>query len=127
MNLDDYEYNFIDEIYHYEGLWQRPSTCGLKIVKKGDEVLVVATDLYKENPGGSITEFVAELATLIANDFGLDMQKMTFIHHIPEVKSSLEFYAEAFYIVKFDVVDGEFQNPDWEKIDREKVTEMLNA
>ena len=127
MNLDDFEYNFIDEIYKYEGLWNRKSTCGLKIIKKPDTTLIIATDLYKENPGGSITEFVSELAMLICNSYKIDINNITFIHHVPEVKSSLEFYAEAFYLVHFDVVDNELQNPDWEKVTREEVEAITKA
>ncbi len=127
MNLDDYEYNFIDEIFKYEGLWNRKATCGLKIIRKPDTTLIIATDLYKENPGGSITEFVAELTLLICNSFKIDINNITFIHHVPEVKSSLEFYAEAFYLVSFEVDDNELVNPDWEKKTRKEVEAIINA
>ena len=126
MNLDDFEYNFIDEIYKYDGLWDRKSTCGLKIIRKEDTTVIIATDLYKENPGGSITEFVAELAMKICNSFKIDINNITFIHHVPEVKSSLEFYAEAFYLVTFEVVDNELQNPDWHKMTRKEVEEIVH-
>jgi hypothetical protein len=127
MKLEDYEYNFIDEIYAYKGLWERDSTCGLKIAELADKTLIIATDLYEENPGGSITEFVAELATLICDDFKLDKERIYFINHVPEVKSSLEFYAEAFYHVRFDLEEGVFVNPDWEKITRREVQAMVDA
>ena len=42
MNLDDLEYNFIDEIYKYEGLWERKSSCGLKIVRKPNTSMYLA-------------------------------------------------------------------------------------
>ncbi len=126
MNLDDFEYNFIDEIYHYAGLWERKSTCGIKIVEKPNTTIIISTDLYKENPGGSITEFVAELAMLICDSYKVDISNLTFINHIPEVKSSLEFYAEAFYRVSFDVQDGKLSNPDWHKMTREEIKAMVD-
>lgn len=127
MNLDDYEYNFIDEIYKYDGLWGRKATCGIKVVKKADKTIVIATDLYKENPGGSITEFVAELATKICSSYKIDIQYLSFINHIPEVKSNLEFYAEAFFLVPFEIIDGQLQKPDWNKITRKEVEDLVSA
>ncbi len=127
MELQDFEYNFIDKIYEYAGLWGRKSKCGLKIIDKPESNIVIVTDLYEENPGGSITEFCAELAMLICKEFNIESRKLIFIHHVPEVKSSLEFYSEAFYKVHFKIINEELQNPDWHSIERNEVEKVIQS
>ncbi len=124
MELKDFEYNFIDTIYDYTGLWGRKSKCGLKIIKLADRHVVIATDLYEENLGGTITEYCAELAQIICEESNLDISKLRFIHHVPEVNSSLEFYEEAFYNVEFDILQSEIKSPDWQRITRDEVLEL---
>jgi len=126
MELKDYEYNFIDGLYQYEGLWGRKSVCGLMIKPNKDVTLVIATDIYDGNPGGSITEYCAELATLICNENKIPYKKLIFIQHTPEVNSKADFYAEEFYRVKFKETKFGFTNPDWQPLTREQVQEMIN-
>ncbi len=127
MELENFEYNFINQIYKYDGLWGRKSKCGLKLVNKSETAIVIVTDLYEENPGGSITEFCAELAMLICKEFNIDNNKLIFIHHVPEVNSSLDFYSEAFYKVCFETLEGKLQNPDWHPLTRDEVEKMIQS
>ena len=126
MELKDLEFNFIDQIYDYENLYGRKSKCGLKIIKKPDTTYIIATDIYDGNPGGSVTDFTPELAMLVCKEFDIDINKMTFIQHSPELKSSLEFYREAFYKVSFENNNGELSNPDWEEIERNDLVALVN-
>lgn len=126
MELKDFEYNFIDKIYEYDGLWGRRAKCGIKVIKTESEHLVIVTDLYKENPGDSITGFCAELATIISGNYKLDLDKLMFIHHVPEVNSSLDFYEEAFYKIEFEQADNSISKPDWHPISRTEVEILVN-
>lgn len=125
MELKDFEYNFIDKIYDYDGLWGRKAKCGIKVIKTVDKHIVIATDLYKENPGDSITSYCAELAMIICDEFRLELDKLTFIHHVPEVNSSLDFYEESFYNIKFEKCDNNISNPDWQPINRIAVEDLV--
>ena len=46
---------YYDEIFEFKDLWDVPSKCGLKIRKHDGKVYVIATELYQENTGTSIT------------------------------------------------------------------------
>ncbi|MDB4334851.1 hypothetical protein OAA06_00680 [bacterium] len=127
MKLEDFEYNFIDQIFDFNGLWDRKSKCGLKVLRRDEQSIVIVTDLYKENPGGSITEFCAELAMVICKEYNIDLNKLLFVHHVPEMKSSLEFYAEVFYKVMFDTINGQLTKPDWHSVEREEIEKLVQA
>ncbi len=124
MELKDFEYNFIDAIYDYDGLWGRKSKCGLKVIKQANNHVIIVTDLYEENLGGTVTEYCGELAQVISKQYSLDIAMLCFIHHVPEVNSSLEFYEEAFYKVEFELKEDELTKPDWIKITRQEVLEL---
>ncbi len=120
------EKKYIDQIYHFKGKWEAPSLCGLKIVRKPGKTIVIATNLYDENPGTSISRWSAQLATTICNEFNINPEELIFIEHNPDVHSRLEFYGETFDIVEFDR-DGEyFVNPVWKRVSKEEVNDMLS-
>ncbi|MFW5793119.1 MAG: hypothetical protein ACOCWC_02455 [Bacteroidota bacterium] len=119
------EENFIDEVYSYAGMWGIPSKCGLKIVNKDSNDIVIVTDLYEENPGTSITEYCAQLAGIITSDKNLDPARLLLILHNPDLGSKYEFMSETFDIVHFDIVDDNFSNPKWERISREQIERLL--
>jgi hypothetical protein len=114
-----------DQIYHFKGLWDIPSICGLKIVKKQNETIVIATDLFEENPGTSITEWNSKLAKEICDKNEIDCNHLVYIEHTPDKKTKLSFNLESFYKVKFDIVDDKFENPQWEEISKEEVNKLI--
>jgi len=114
-----------DQIYHFKGLWDLPSICGLKIVKKQNETIVIATDLFEENPGTSITEWNSKLAKEICDKHEIDSKHLVYIEHTPDKKTKLSFNQETFYKVKFDVVDDKFENPQWQEITKEEVNKLI--
>lgn len=114
-----------DQIYHFKGLWDLPSICGLKIVKKQNETIVIATDLFEENPGTSITEWNSKLAKEICDKNEIDCKQLVYIEHTPDKKTKLSFNQESFYKVKFDVVDDKFENPQWQEITKEEVNKLI--
>lgn len=75
--------NYQDEIYHFKGLWDLPSICGLKVVNKENNTVVIATDLFEQNPGTSITEWNTKLAKEICDQRNIKHENLIFIEHTP--------------------------------------------
>lgn len=111
----------IDNIYNFKGLWDLPSKCGLKILKKDGKYTIITSELYKENPGTSITQASCLLAKQICNDYNIPKNEIIYIEHNPSMNSKLSFYDEEFFIVFFDIVGDNFTNPRWEKITEKKL------
>ena len=118
---------YVDEVYRYPGLWGAPSLCGLRIVRHPDRHVVVATELFEENPGTTITNFAAELATRLAQERGLELSRLVFIEHSPETGSKLEFYAESFHRVGFQRDGDRLTRPDWTELSRAEVDRLLDG
>ena len=117
---------YIDEIYEFSGMWGIPSKCGLRHFLRNSEVLVIVTELYRDNPGSSITSVSASLAKQIAEKFQYDPIKMIYIECNPNMKSKLSFYDEEYFRVTFDVENNEFMNPRWSKLNKEEFINFLN-
>lgn len=117
---------YMDQEYHFNGKWDVPSICGLKVVYKPDKVFIVATNLYENNPGTSISRWSAQLATDICKDFKINPKQLVFIEHNPDRQSKLDFYEETFDVVEFDCIDDQFMNPRWRRISKKEVDNMLS-
>ena len=124
--ISDKERNFIDEVFDYEGLWGIPSKCGLKIVDKSNNTIVIITELYEDNPGTSVTEYCAQLAQIISVERKINPERMLFILHTPDVGSKYEFLHETFDVVNFEIEGNVFSEPKWERVSREKVEELIS-
>src|SRR4030042_3404055 len=105
------ELNYIDEIYEYKGKWGVLSKCGLKIKKKDDNDIIIATELYDENPGTSIANWNCVLAATLCQEMGLEPEKLVFIEHTPDKGSKLENYRETFHRVIFHWDGKNFSDP----------------
>ncbi len=116
---------YSDRTFDFKGRWDAPSRCGLKIIKNPDRHVVIVTELFEENPGTSITEFNTELAAIIVREFGLDPAKLVFIEHNPDRGSKLDHYKESFDRVRFRRDGSRFSDPEWERIGRERVDELI--
>ena len=114
-----------DQVYNFKGLWDVPSICGLKIVKKEDKTVVIATDLYDDNPGTSITEWNTKLAKEICDKNEIDHNKLIFIEHTPQKNTKLSFNQESFFQVSFDLVNDKFDNPKWKELTKEEVDKLI--
>ncbi|MFH0867480.1 MAG: hypothetical protein V1904_14905 [Bacteroidota bacterium] len=117
--------NYIDFIYSYPGLWKSPSKCGLKIIEKTDKIIVIATELYGDNPGSSVTECNTQLAADICAEKNIDPQKLVFIEHTPDRGSKLSCYDETFFMVHFDWDGTKFVNPRWEEKTKAEVDNLI--
>ncbi|MCL1894679.1 MAG: beta-ketoacyl synthase chain length factor [Holophagaceae bacterium] len=91
---------YYDEIFHFKGQWDVPSSCGLKIVNK-DKIVVIVTELYQDNPGASITDTGKNLAQQVCNEKGFDINEIVYIECNPDTNSKLSFYNEEFFLVTF--------------------------
>ena len=116
---------YMDEVFEFAGQWGVPSHCGLKLVKRAPHVVVITTELYETNPGTSVTRWAAQLANTICDLKKIKPEKLIFIVHIPDRKSKLEFYKEAFNQVSFYIENGRFINPVWDRISKEDVDNFL--
>lgn len=126
LSPEDYKKNFIDEVFSYTSLWDMPAKCGLKIVAKSSKTIVIVTELYHDNPGSSVAEYCAELATIIADKNSIEPASLVFIQHNPDLGSKYAFLTESFYLVSFDLIKNTFSNPKWNKITKESVNNMIN-
>ena len=116
---------YCDIIYEFKGIWDIPSKCGLKIYFKNKESLIIATELYEENPGTSVTDWCAQLATEICLKNNFDPLKSQFVVHTPEIETKLTFNKETFYLVKFNWNEKNFENPDWKQINKDEIDKKI--
>ncbi|MDR2834871.1 MAG: hypothetical protein LBV69_01535 [Bacteroidales bacterium] len=111
----------IDKIFHFKGIWDIPSKCGLKILNKNDNYTIIVSELYKDNPGTSVTQAVCSLAKQICNEFTIPQDKITYIEHNPGMNSKLSFYDEEFFLVNFEYSNNNFVNPIYTEISGDDV------
>ncbi|HOE04526.1 MAG TPA: hypothetical protein PLZ52_04875 [Bacteroidales bacterium] len=117
---------YIDTVYQFKGLWDLPSACGLKILRSDKHTVVLVSELYRENPGTSITNVTASLAMQICHDHEIDPKKMIYIERCPEMKSKLNFYSERNYTVTFTFIDGVLNNPQYAEISLEELRKYIS-
>ncbi|MCK9422843.1 MAG: hypothetical protein M0Q38_09605 [Bacteroidales bacterium] len=117
---------YMDHYFDYFGQWDSPSRCGLKIVKRKDgKTLAIATEIYRQNPGTPVTEWVAPLATQIMRDLHCDPADFVFVEHTPNLHSKLTFYGETFDIVRFELDGSELTDPKWTRLTSHQVDAMM--
>ena len=91
---------YYDEIFHFKGLWDLPSCCGLKVLR-GEKTVVIVTELYQDNPGISVASAGKSLAEQICLKKGLDINKIVYLECNPATGSKLSFYSEEIFQVEF--------------------------
>ena len=125
--MDRWVSPYIDQVYEFKGRFDVPSRCGLKIVKKSRETIVIATELVGDNPGTTVTHFCDRLASLVCGDYGIDPSSLVFIEHFPDKGSKLAFYQETFDRVSFTLTPGGFTEPKWRRLTKEEVDSLLTG
>lgn len=114
---------YYDEIFQFDGTWDQPSCCGLKVRRHGDKTYVVVTELYQENPGTSITYAGRKLADQICRAKGINFDDMVYIECAPDTNSKLSFYDEEYFEVDFN---ADLQHK-YHQLSNERVREILGA
>jgi len=93
---------YYDEIFDFNGQWDIPSKCGLKIIEKEGKKYVIVTELYQENPGTSVTYAGKSLAKQICEKKGLSLSEIVYLECTPDTNSVLSFYDEQYFEVTFN-------------------------
>ncbi len=118
--------HYMDRYFEFPGQWETPSRCGLKVVcRKDGKTLVIATEIYRQNPGTPVTEWVAPLATQIMLHIVEQPENYIFIEHTPDLRSKLTFYEETFDKVDFDWDGGKFVHPTWTRLTKAEVDQLM--
>jgi len=111
--------------FAFSGLWDIPSACGLRILKTDENYIAIVSELYKKNPGSTVTDVPVQLATQICIKFSLEPEKLIYIEHNPETATKLSFYEEEFFRVHFVIEDKKLSNPVYEKISKDDLDKLL--
>ena len=111
--------------YDFIGLWDIPSKCGLKIVRTDINTIVIVSELYKENPGTTITDMPVKLADQICSHFGIDLDSLIYIEHNPKTNTKLSFYEEEYFRVYFTKTDGRLESPEYKEISGNELKGLL--
>ena len=91
---------YYDEVFDFKGLWDIPSRCGIKIIKR-EKTTVIVTELYRDNPGTSVTAAGWSLAEQICHAKNLNLNEIIYLECNPDTNSKLSFYDEVFFEVDF--------------------------
>jgi hypothetical protein len=94
--------DYYDEVFAFEGAWGMESKCGLKMLEKDGRPIVVATELYQDNPGTSVTQAGKSLAEQICRNKGLTLSDVRYLECNPDTNSKLSFYDEEYFEVTFN-------------------------
>jgi hypothetical protein len=123
------EFNhYMDRHFDFSGQWESPSKCGLRVIKRKDgTTLAIVTEIYRQNPGTPVTEWVAPLATQILKELDVKPETFLLIEHTPDLRSKRAFYEETFDQVNFDWDGEKFFNPQWTRLTRDQVDRMMEA
>jgi hypothetical protein len=116
----------IDSIFEFSGSWGIPSKCGLKHFNVNGKDCIIVSELYKDNPGTSITQITTDLAMQICEKLKIAPENLIYIEHCPDMNSKLSFYNEEFYEVKLELKDGKFINPSWHMLTMEEKKVYFN-
>jgi hypothetical protein len=118
--------NYFDEIFDFKGSWDIPSKCGLKRFEHaGKKPVVIVTELYRDNPGSSITSVVVSLARQVADHYHYQLREMIYIECNPDMNSKLSFYDEEFFLVTFEYLNDQPTKPEWRKISIKELKEFI--
>jgi hypothetical protein len=112
---------YYTEIFAFNGRWDLPSKCGLKIIEKENIKHVIVTELYQDNPGTSITAAGYLLAKQICDNKGLSLPDIVYIECTPDTNSVLSFYDEQYYKVIFN----EKQQAQYSKLSQEYIEHLF--
>jgi len=114
------EEKYYDEVFNFKGQWDVPSACGLKIYK-GEKIVVIVTELYKDNPGTSVTAAGRSLAEQICEAKNLYLNGIIYLECNPGTNSKLSFYDEEFFLADF--TNGE--KPSYRQLGVQELKKLL--
>ena len=113
---------YYTEIFDFNGQWDLPSKCGLKIIPKEFKTYVIVTELYQDNQGTSVTYAGISLAQQICEKKGLEWSDIMYIECTPNTNSVLSFYDEQYYEVTFN----NNSQANYRKLSKEEIENLFN-
>ena len=112
---------YYDEVFDFDGQWDLPSKCGLRIIEKEGKKVIIVTELYQDNPGTSVTYAGYSLAKQICGRKGIQPDAMIYLECNPDTNSKLSFYDEAYFEVTFPEQKGGTGRPGYRRLTEEEV------
>jgi len=113
--------NYLEEIHTFKGLHGFPSRCFLRIYKTGEKTVIIATEL-RDNPGTSITNYAAQLATGALQTFNVQPEQLVWVEHYPAGDTEREGEGEDTYdIVTFTWNGDNLTTPVWRHSNKKEV------
>lgn len=117
--------SYYDQIFAFDGSWDMPSKCGLKILEKQGKHIIIVTELYQENPGTSVTYAGASLLLQICRAKGFNVEDTLYIECNPDTHSVLSFYDEAYFLVTFRHDGDNLVDPTYKQLSKEEVAQLF--
>jgi hypothetical protein len=112
---------YYDEIFDFKGQWDMPSRCGLKILRKENKTVVIATELYQDNQGTTVAAAGKSLLLQICDTKNLNPDDVLYLQCNPNTNSKLSFYEEEYFQVEYP--DG--AQPIFRRLSEDETTEIL--
>src|SRR5712691_2646077 len=115
-----------DRLYLYRGYHGCPSYCWLRIYTAPDRTVVIATEV-DDNPGTSMTNMAAHLATEVTRTFGLPLDALVWIEHYParRVIGGHPRLPASFDLVTFTWTPLGLRAPQWRRVSKEQVEALM--
>ena len=115
-----------DRLYLYRGYHGCPSYCWLRIYTAPDRTVVIATEV-DDNPGTSMTNMAAHLATEVTPTFGLPLDALVWIEHYParRVIGGHPRLPASFDLVTFTWTPLGLRAPQWRRVSKEQVEALM--
>ena len=113
--------NYYSEIFDFQGQWDIPSKCGLRIIEKREKIYVIVVELYHDNPGTSVTYAGKSLAKQICEKKGLSLSEIVYLECTPDTNSVLSFYDEQY----FEVMFNDTPQANYRKLSKEEIEQIL--
>lgn len=111
--------------YNYLGENGFHSCCDLTVCRDEEKPLIVIASERPDNPGASITNAAAAIATQAFREFQGGREGLIFIEHYPE--DGKEWFAkERFAQVFFETTSHEFSTPRWKHISKTDVMALID-
>jgi hypothetical protein len=113
----------VDTTYEYQGYWKGAARCRLRLYRLESGVTVAIVSELSDNPGTSITNYAAELATLVRGQFLERGQGLLWVEHYPGEGRDLG--RETFDRVTFRWDGRSYDDPEWHPSSRADIERLI--
>ncbi|MDR2773285.1 MAG: hypothetical protein LBC19_00845 [Tannerella sp.] len=117
---------YYDEVFEFNGQWDVPSKCGLKILTCKGKTYFIVTELYQDNPGTSVTYVGYSLLKQICESKGFSEKDVIYLECNPDTNSKLPFYDEEVFQVSFPETGGKKGRPDYRQLSPDEIKSLFS-